>query len=223
MINKKNIKNTIRNIQSKVDTFNNKYYCDLDLNKFIDAVNKELKRGNQNAWNDVYKSTFFNLYKKTAFNTFLGARNESLSGEEMLESFERDIMSDLANGCIRAGESVQASKNGGMTDIEACEAMKEHLNDIPTSYTGIARNQYTNGKMRIRDMVSFTRSAIENGNIKNNIEAQRRIMGYSIALDRVNDSRSRFWRTIHPFRNNAEQRDAELMRQMLREAIGEEA
>lgn len=224
MINKKKIKPAIRTLQDKVNEFNIKYQCELDLNKFIDEVNKESKKGNLNAWSDVYKSTFLDLYKKTAQNTVLGKRNSPLSGEEMLESFEYDVMTKFVVACTNVGEYIPTAKYAGMTNREACTLMKNTLNDIPnTSYSNVARNQYANGEIRIRDMVRFTRGAIDNGNIQNNVEAQKRIMGYAIALEKINDSRSKWWRTIHRFRNKAEQRDAALMRNLLREAIGDNA
>ena len=224
MINKKKIKPAITALQSVVNEFNIKYQCDLDLNKFIDAVNKQSKKGNLNAWNDVYKSTFSNLYKKTVQNTVLGKRNSPLSGEKMLDAFEYDVITKFTIACTNNGEFILASKYAGMTDKEACILMKNALNEIShTSYSNIAKNQYAKGEVRIRDMVSFTRSAIEGANIKNNVEAQRRIMGYAIALEKINESRSKWWRTIHRFRNRAEQRDAALMRNLLLNAIGKEA
>ena len=81
-----------------------------------------------------------------------------------------------------------------------------------------ASHQYSNGQTRIRDMVSFAREAI-GANVKNNPDAQKRIMGNILALERINESRSRFWRTIHPFRNKAEQRDTFWKKSILSSAL----
>lgn len=227
MINKKNISGIIKSGKEKADAFNAKYQSNLDLNHFINKVIQEEKRGNQNAWNDVYQSTIGEFYKKAMSNMLTKNPNQINAdvhmGDHMLDDFERDVMAWLSSNCERAGVQTNAQPYGGMDQSQRLNLMKAKLEEIPaTTYVSLASHQYSNGQTRIRDMVSFAREAI-GANVKNNPDAQKRIMGNILALERINESRSRFWRTIHPFRNKAEQRDAELMRQMLREAIGQKA
>ena len=222
MINKKQIAAVIRSGKERTDAFNAKYQCNLSLNDFVNKIIKQEKQGNPNAWNDVYQSTFGEIYQKVASDMIRTTAAQTDSCKNVLEDFERDVMAWFSSSCEHLGVQTNAAPYGGMDPVQRSQLMSDKLAELTGTYVGLSTNQYSNGQTRIRDMVSFAREAI-GGDIKHNVEAQKRIMGNVLALERINNSRSGFWRVIHPFRNKAEQRDAELMRQMLREAIGQKA
>ena len=219
VINKKKISSAISSIQLKLDAFNSKYKCNVNANRFIDMVNKEIKAENYDAWDDSYRSIFSEAYIETMLNMISDKNNPIIDANKMLADFEI-IMRELDIACKVSNIVTHANAFGRMDDMQRYDLLSNELQHLPYTYSGLAEYQYKSGKYRLSDMLSYAQDAIA-GDIKNDFESQKRIIGYIRALEKVNSNRSAFGKLIYRFTSNAELRNARLMRQMLKNAIGE--
>jgi hypothetical protein len=74
------------------------------------------------------------------------------------------------------------------------------------------------GKLRIRDMIAKADSIKDK--TADLTDICRELASYVCALEKVNASRTLGWRMRHPFRNNAEKRDAALIRAIVNQKMG---
>jgi hypothetical protein len=97
--------------------------------------------------------------------------------------------------------------------MEQYMLIKENRNDGPKNDIEAVMMNYEKGNIRIRDMVAFAKNIDRHGGLtpKN----MRILASYSEALKRINESRTTGWRWIHPWRNNAEQRDAKVIENIM--------
>ncbi len=221
MINKKKIANGIADVQVKLNLFNQKYHCDIKASDFIDKVNNEMRAENYDAWDDAYKSIFSTAYKETMLYMISNKNSHIVDPVNMLSEFD-SIIETLNHYCRIENITTNSNPFARMNKPDRYEFLSNEIQNIPYTYSGIVVKQYNDGKIRIRDMVSNAREAVS-GDIKNDIEGQKRIIGSIRALERISSSRTGIWKLIYNFRAKAERREAESMRQMLKSAIGENA
>jgi hypothetical protein len=222
VIRKEKIAAEIEKLNPKFDEFNKKYHCNISADEFIDNVNKEMRAENFDAWDDAYKSVFSRAYKKTMLHMISNRDAIIVDADQMLTDFDR-IIDRLDYSCKISNITTNANPYARMDKAQRCGFLINQLQDLPYTYSGVVENQYNEGKIRIRDIVGNARKAIDGENIKNDIEAQKRIIGSIRALERVSSGRKGVWSFIYHFRGKAELREANSMRQMLKEAIGDAA
>ena len=212
----------IEKLKPRFDEFNKKYHCNISADEFIDNVNKEMRAENFDAWDDAYKSVFSRAYKKTMLHMISNRDATIVDADQMLTDFDR-IIDRLDYSCKISNITTNANPYARMDKAQRCGFLINQLQDLPYTYSGVVENQYNEGKIRIRDIVGNARKAIYGENIKNDIEGQKRIIGSIRALERVSGGRKGVWSFIYHFRGKAELREANSMRQMLKEAIGDAA
>ena len=222
MIRKEKIAAEIEKLKPRFDEFNKKYHCNISADEFIDNVNKEMRAENFDAWDDAYKSVFSRAYKKTMLHMISNRDATIVDADQMLTDFDR-IIDRLDYSCKISNITTNANPYARMDKAQRCGFLINQLQDLPYTYSGVVENQYNEGKIRIRDIVGNARKAIYGENIKNDIEGQKRIIGSIRALERVSGGRKGVWSFIYHFRGKAELREANSMRQMLKEAIGDAA
>jgi hypothetical protein len=107
------------------------------------------------------------------------------------------------------------SKNlGCKTSAEVYGMLQNVWDNIPQNQVEAVMENYLNGNIRIRDMVAVAgRFNVDNKHQQNELAS------YAKALKAVNDTRPLWWRIIHPFRNNAEQREAKNIEAILRDRL----
>ena len=93
-------------------------------------------------------------------------------------------------------------------DTEHMDAMRATVNSIRSPRVARESERYLSGELRVRDVRSYVRGLAENnGNMRNlRIEELANVMVYREAIKNAVESRPFWWKIIHPFKNNAEQK-----------------
>lgn len=138
------------------------------------------------------------------------------------EDFETDLLESF-HEIIHMYSSTEETVAyfGEIFDLDMSEEQKnqvvyDSLKDL--SPVERYKDLYENGELRIRDMRAYAEgldpSEMSDEEIATALQSAQ-------ALREVNASRSVLWRIFHPFRNNAEQRDAKLIEGLISEKITE--
>ena len=198
--------------ESRLKNFNNKYKVNFSFESYASQSLKEknlaaplkgvkgISRENlkyQNAFLKIYKECVENMVDKK-YNTF--------KPEELVEEFEK-LMTDYRQYCSENGETAP-DVNGGWRGTENMDAMRATVNSIRSPRVSGETERYLSGELRVRDVRSYVRGLAENnGTMRNlSIEELANVMVYREAIKNAVESRPLWWKIIHPFKNNAEQK-----------------
>jgi hypothetical protein len=150
------------------------------------------------------------------------AQGDSKKGErgaadlmDVVKNFEEYLMQPFVNECKTAGEKPYPKPYGGMTRMQRIELVEHMLNTTPKNDVELTERAYLKGQIRLRDIrenVNDMPFAVGKGVDTHQLQ---RIGAFMLAIENVNKSRPLWWRIIHPFRNNAEKRDAKELRTVL--------
>jgi hypothetical protein len=191
-----------------IKSFNQMYGVNVSLSK-IQSDAKTL-----NSVNAALRASFIDAYKTALMKDLIKKEGESFSAQNMFEDFRQDIIQNFINETpyIRRAN---ISKNLNCKTSEEVYGMLQNVwENIPQNQVEAVMENYLNGNIRIRDMVAVAGRF----NI-NNKHQQNELASYAKALKAVNDTRPLWWRIIHPFRNNAEQREAKNIEAILRDRL----
>ena len=204
-------------LKNSAKDFSVKYACNFDFAMFESRVEEFTFLRPNGGWLDVYKMMFDRVYKNTLENAATGAL-DNLDGEAMLDDFEYTLIRPY----VKENESeIKHKPYIGMDRIARLEYLDRLTREAPSNPVELYTEKYKSGELSISQMHRQAVSTLGG----NGAERERYIelVGYIQALENANKSRSFVWRALHPFKNNAEKRDAALMKKMfIEEARGGE-
>lgn len=200
--------------QHLVNDFNTKYQVNFSYEEFDAEVNAlKNSRGagiGSELENEVYVSTYKNLFKK-AVDNLVHARLAIYRVEHDSISAEYEKM---MNGYIDAhANEGDLSQTNWIPRSQLAGSVSDVVASYPDTNTDYIAQKYLGGEFRIRDMRART-NLLESGK-ETNPERIYGILCYAEALEKVNSQRTRWWRIFHPFRNSAEKRQAKNMRKFI--------
>ena len=196
-------------LENSAMAFNTKYACNFNFATFEARVEEFTFLRVIGGWVDVYKMTFDRVYKKALESASVG-KLYNLNGETMLDDFEYTLIRPYAN---EFNHDIKHKPYVGMDRITRLEYLDKLTKEAPQNPVELYSEKYKNGELTLKQMKST----------KDFKDAEREqcieIAGYVQALENVNKSRSTIWRALHPFKDNAEKRDAEMMKKSLIEKV----
>ena len=192
-----------------INSFNRMYGVNVSLDK-IQSDAKAL-----NSVTAALKASFIDAYKTALLKDLIKKEGEIFRAQDMFEDFRRDIIQNFINETPYSRRA-NISKNLNCKTPEEVYGMLQNVwENIPRNQVEAVMENYLNGNIRIRDMVAVAgRFNVDNKHQQNELAS------YAKALKAVNDTRPLWWRIIHPFRNNAEQREAKNIEAILRDRLG---
>lgn len=195
--------------KNSINNFNKFYGVNISFSK-IQSDAKTL-----NSVTAALRASFIDAYKTALMKDLIKKEGEPFSAQNMFKDFRREIIQNFINETLYSRRT-NISKNLGCKTSENVYGMLQNVWDnMPKNQVEAVMENYLNGNIRIRDMVAVAGRF----NI-NNKHQQNELASYAKALKAVNESRPFWWRIIHPFRNNAEQREAKNIETMLRDHLG---
>lgn len=160
-----------------------------------------------------YRNAFLNIYKECVGN-MIDKKYNTFNTEELVQDFEK-LMNDYREYCSKNGETAPEA-NGGWMGTEHMDAMRDTINTIRSPRVNDATERYLSGELRVRDVRAYVRNLAQNGNIRNlSAEALADVMVYREAIKNAVESRTIWWKIIHPFKNNAEQKAVGVLNELV--------
>lgn len=194
--------------KGSINNFNKFYGVNVSFSK-IQADAKTL-----NSVTAALRVSFINAYKTALLKDLIKKEGESFRAQNMFEDFRRDIIQNFINETPYSRRTNISKNLGCKTSAEVYGMLQNVWENIPQNQVEAVMENYLNGNIRIRDMVAVAgRFNVDNKHQQNELAS------YAKALKAVNDTRPLWWRIIHPFRNNAEQREAKNIEAILRDRL----
>ena len=198
---------TLRSLAQK---FNDKYKVNFDIDDYLTRMRTENS-------DTLYIGTFCKMLDQAIENV---SKLKDFTVSQMLLDYN-DLAVGYMNMYIKDHPKLDPplnvirltkSANGYLSDVN------EYLDKKVWGKVDEVGQKYESREIRIRDMV---RESKELGRLQGQERenAAKKIAGYALALKRVNESHPRWWRIIHPFRNNAEKREAQNFEKLLNENL----
>lgn len=204
-------------LKNHADTFNLHNNTSFNYGTFIDGMRPANLSGGRGAIDALYGTAFASLATEVLGNAVRDERRNNVSHDisldMMLDEFENELMQPLRDEGKEIQETSMLNPYGGMSRKEQLEFMIKIVDSVPKSEAEAVEKAYRNGQITIRQMVNFCNDVNTEGSIDTKDLTQ--MVRYMRALERANESRSFFWKMIHPFRNSAEQREAASIRTRL--------
>ena len=208
-------------LEARAKEFNDIYRTSFDYSGFYSKLKTFNRLTTDNAADIVYKGTLGTVLKD-AMVAACHSRGSAKRGErgdvnlmDVVKNFEEYLMQPFVNECKTAGEKPYPKPYGGMTRMQRIELVERMLNTTPKNDVELTEQAYLKGQIRLRDIrenVNDMPFAVGKGVDTHQLQ---RIGAFMLAIENVNKSRPVWWRIIHPFRNNAEKRDAKELRTVL--------
>ena len=201
-------------LDARAKDFNNLYKTKFNFSEFYTKITTLRNLDSKNAADIAYKGTL-GAVLKDALVIACHKQSDSQNAEksavdlmQVIQNFEESLMQPFVSECRNAGEKLYPQPYGGMSKKQRIELVEKIVNVSPKNDVELTEQAYKSGKIRLRDM----REAVNDmpfavGKAVDRHQVQR-IATFMLAIENVNKSRPLWWRIIHPFRNNAEQRDA---------------
>ena len=106
--------------QKAVNDFNAKHGCDLDLDAYEASVAKYKSEFPNMAYSLAYKDTFTSIYRQAVANSVIN--NKAIGGKEMLDEFEKNIMTPYRDACKKKQrnyrfEAICGNERGGKSGV----------------------------------------------------------------------------------------------------------
>lgn len=194
--------------KNSINNFNKFYGVNVSFSK-IQSDAKAL-----NSVTAALRVSFINAYKAVLLKDLIKKEGESFRAQNMFEDFRRDIIQNFINETPYSRRTNISKNLSCKTSGEVYGMLQNVWENIPRNQVEAVMENYLNGNIRIRDMVAVAgRFNVDNKHQQNELAS------YAKALKAVNDTRPLWWRIIHPFRNNAEQREAKNIEAILRDRL----
>ena len=190
--------------------FNNKYKVNFSFEQYeakklnkknIEPALKDQK--NLGKENLRYRNALLNIYRECVQN-MKDNKYKSFNPDELASDFEK-LMNHYRNHCTENGKEAP-DVNGGWKGRETMDSMRATLATIKPERLKETTDRYISGELRLRDMRATVRKLTENGISNVSDEGLAEIMIYRESVKTAVENRSGWWRFIHPFKNNAEQK-----------------
>lgn len=198
-------------LENSAKAFCEKYACSFDFESFEARVEEFTFFRPNGGWVDAYKTVFERMYRQ-ALEAAAEGTNVGLDGEAMIDDFEYTLIRPYVS---EAEGEIRHKPYVGMDRLARLEYLGNLTEKAPSNPVELYIEKYKRGELSVRKMRRLTSRTRENEVAERKRCVQ--IAGYVRALEAVNEGRSFLWRALHPFRNNAEKRDAAMMRRMLAE------
>ena len=192
-----------------IESFNKRYGVNVSFSK----IQSDAKR--LNSVTAALRASFIDAYKTVLLKDLIKKEGEIFRAQNMFEDFRQDIIQDFINETPYIRRANISKNLGCKTSDEVYGMLQNVWENIPKNQVEAVMENYLNGNIRIRDMVAV--AGRFNAHSKHQ---QNELASYAKALKAVNDTRPLWWRIIHPFRNNAEQREAKNIEAILRNHLG---
>ena len=192
-----------------IESFNKMYGVNVSFSK-IQSDAKTL-----NSVTAALRVSFIDAYKTALMKDLIKKEGESFSAQNMFKDFRQDIIQNFINETPYIRRANISKNLNCKTSDEVYGMLQNVWENIPKNQVEAVMENYLNGNIRIRDMVAV--AGRFNAHSKHQ---QNELASYAKALKAVNDTRPLWWRIIHPFRNNAEQREAKNIEAILRNHLG---
>ena len=207
-------------LNKQAEEFNKKHGTQFNFSAFIGKIRgfsmmSAMRKDQIKMANFVYTTTLNSLCLAAIENAFKEKKVFS-DLEDVVNDFENDLIQPLREELKKDGDKLYPNTFGGMRDRgDRLKFIGNVINSVPQNAVQAAEKAYLEGKIRIRDMVKFTKDLFNNKDVIPDMELQKQAAAYALALENVNKNRSGVWRFFHRFRNNAETRDAKVIRDLL--------
>lgn len=195
--------------------FNNKYKVNFTFEQYeAQKLNKKntepALKGQKNIGKEnlKYRNALLNIYKECVQN-MKDKKYNSFNPSELATDFEK-LMNHYRDYCNN-NDKIAPDVNGGWTGIETMDSMRATLNTIKPEKLKDTTDRYISGKLRLRDIRATVRNLTENGISSVSDEGLAEIMIYKESIQTAVENRSGWWKLIHPFKNNAEQKAVEAL------------
>ena len=198
--------------ESRLNSFNNRYKVNFSFESYDSQSLKEKNLATPlkgvkgiSRENLKYRNAFLNIYKECVQN-MVDKKLNTFRPEELVQEFEK-LMGDYRRYCNDNGETAPDA-NGGWRGTEHMDAMRTTVNSIRSPRVARESERYLSGELRVRDVRAYVRSLAENNGSMSNLgpEELANVMVYREAIKNAVESRPFWWKIIHPFKNNAEQK-----------------
>ena len=198
--------------ESRLKSFNNRYKVNFSFESYDSQSLKEKNLATPlkgvkgiSRENLKYRNAFLNIYKECVGN-MVDKKLNTFKPEELVQEFEK-LMTDYRQYCSETGETAP-EVNGGWRGTENMDAMRTTVNSIRSPRVARESERYLSGELRVRDVRAYVRGLAEkNGSMRNlGPEELANVMVYREAIKNAVESRPFWWKIIHPFKNNAEQK-----------------
>ena len=208
-------------LEARAQEFNSIYRTSFNYSDFYSKLKTLNRLTTDNAADIVYKGTLGTVLKD-AMVAACHSRESAKRGErgpvdlmDVVKNFEEYLMQPFVNECKTAGEKPYPKPYGGMTRMQRIELVEHMLNTTPKNDVELTERAYLKGQIRLRDIRENVNDMPFAVGKEIDTHQLKRIGAFMLAIENVNKSRPLWWRIIHPFRNNAEQRDAKELRTVL--------
>ena len=208
-------------LEERAKEFNEQYLTSFNYSDFYSKLKTINRLTTDNAADIVYKGTLGTVLKD-AMVAACHSRGSAKRGErgavdlmDVVKNFEEYLMQPFVNECKTEGEKPYPKPYGGMTRMQRIELVEHMLNTTPKNDVELTERAYLKGQIRLRDIRENVNDMPFAVGKEIDTHQLKRIGAFMLAIENVNKSRPLWWRIIHPFRNNAEQRDAKELRTVL--------
>ena len=200
------------NYESRLNRFNNRFKVNFSFESYDSQSLKEKNLATPlkgvkgiSRENLKYRNAFLNIYKECVGN-MVDKKLNTFKPEELVQEFEK-LMGDYRRYCNDNGETAP-DVNGGWMGTENMDAMRDTINSIRSPRVARESERYLSGELRVRDVRAYVRSLAENNGSMRNLSPEElaNVMVYREAIKNAVESRPLWWKIIHPFKNNAEQK-----------------
>ena len=195
--------------------FNNRYKVNFSFERYeaqklnkknIEPALKDQKNiGKENL---KYRNALLNIYKECVQN-MKDNKYKSFNPDELATDFEK-LMNNYRDYCNKNNKEAP-DVNGGWEGRETMDSMRATLTTIKPEKLKDTTDRYISGKLRLRDMKATVRNLTANGMRNVSAEGLAEIMIYRESIQTAVENRPTWWKIIHPFKNNAEQKAVEAL------------
>ena len=196
--------------KNSINSFNRQYGTSIS---FGDIKSQAKKLG---SYNQALRAVFLEAYKQVALKDLIDHDTDFLKSHEMFQDFNQWITNSLIDETPLSRRDGLSKNMGVKSQNEAYEMLEATWAELPKNQVDAVMENYLKGNIRIRDMRAYAESC----RLFDDKRAQTELASYAMALKQVNEARPRWWRILHPFRNNAEKRDSKIIENLLRTSIG---
>ena len=196
--------------KNSINSFNRQYGTSVS---FGDIKSQAKKLG---SYNQALRAVFLEAYKQVALKDLIDHDTDFLKSHEMFQDFNKEIINSLIDETPLSRRNGLSKNMGIKSQNEAYEMLEATWAELPKNQVDAVVENYLKGNIRIRDMRAYAESC----KLFDDKRAQTELASYAEALKKVNKDRPRWWRILHPFRNNAEKRDSKIIEDLLKKFIG---